>query len=968
MQVGLQNVGLICTLHYKWPGSSSWTTIQNDIKVTVTGITATGNIVIDKDPKTQLPSSMYFASQSCKVNVPNFKIDITTGTTQANIENWLVGFLGTATGPIASMLEDEVIYPYFCTQVGALTAKNGTYALTKQLDPILTRLMTSKPGSVPQVYETGAAVGKYYNWHKSVFSLTNYASSAFKSFSTTSLFNCFVSKYPLVGKLMVEPSIDVVAEYFTQGTGEYTFDLSNEPFPFRVSLLGTLANVTIKTIHIKGLNSFQNFDVLEPVSLTSNVSLSTRVKFSKMDVSIRAEVDSTIVPNGYTSDYTFHFQLLDTTLGFDVGLALSDAKILKSYTQQLVAKPMCLLQTVDYLNVTSLVATTVVGFANVTEVHVGPVESTIGRDVVNLANNVVQLLVNTNGYGPLLTKVLEGAAQGPIRDIINDQIAKMTAAQVSQCANFNPLPINPPVYVPLATNPVLQLIDTQLNDVLGPKEMNKILSCASNGTGSLYVSAAGWKVGVKLDTFSNFSLLHVNPKNPAKLYNLANTLQWDNFVITIEPPAALEHSRRRLQTFSSDQISSKIPAIPAGFTLLPPNTLISVNLSHLYIYADVLAQMNQNKLFNLQLGQLMVGGCLESTMSTMALRALQMGVVDSRMLLTSNGVTKFSRDISYVVGLVMRGVNTPITMTKINDFLSTSISKSNAVCANNGVAVAGMNDVPPPHVPDAGTPEDTMAGTIVMVSIIVLAYVAYELYQRKYGPPRKQICLWGGQRPQNRASVSSTAVVPTAQSVTPSSSEKSESGDVVIATQPGNTVSVIEPWYVAQWHHLECDRIIVLDKRIPLIVRLFALAISIVTIILFLISNLEPGAVDVVLKIKVGQYVLAPPPVFQFGLISTIHDMWAAKVWFLAVIVAFFSGAWPYLKLGFLLFSLILPPGLMSPSMREAGLMFLDAYGKWSLIDGFVMVMFMCAFWLNLVITPQLVINVTVLPHFGFNG
>jgi hypothetical protein len=68
-----------------------------------------------------------------------------------------------------------------------------------------------------------------------------------------------------------------------------------------------------------------------------------------------------------------------------------------------------------------------------------------------------------------------------------------------------------------------------------------------------------------------------------------------------------------------------------------------------------------------------------------------------------------------------------------------------------------------------------------------------------------------------------------------------------------------------------------------------------------------------------------------------------------------------------LLFSLIFPPGLLSQGMRETGLMFLDAYGKWSLIDGFVMVMFMCAFWLNLVITPQLVINVTVLPHSGFN-
>lgn len=47
---------------------------------------------------------------------------------------------------------------------------------------------------------------------------------------------------------------------------------------------------------------------------------------------------------------------------------------------------------------------------------------------------------------------------------------------------------------------------------------------------------------------------------------------------------------------------------------------------------------------------------------------------------------------------------------------------------------------------------------------------------------------------------------------------------------------------------------------------------------------------------------------------------------------------------------------------------FMDMMGKWSLIDFFVMTMFMCAFYFELALVPQLVIYVNVVPHWGFYG
>jgi hypothetical protein len=94
--------------------------------------------------------------------------------------------------------------------------------------------------------------------------------------------------------------------------------------------------------------------------------------------------------------------------------------------------------------------------------------------------------------------------------------------------------------------------------------------------------------------------------------------------------------------------------------------------------------------------------------------------------------------------------------------------------------------------------------------------------------------------------------------------------------------------------------------------------------------------------------------------------MWDAKVYFLAIVIAFFSGGWPFIKLGMMVVGFFAPPGLISLSSRETLLVVLDALGKWSLIDFFVMFLLICAFYIQMPLGDNIRVDVVSQPKWGF--
>ena len=163
-----------------------------------------------------------------------------------------------------------------------------------------------------------------------------------------------------------------------------------------------------------------------------------------------------------------------------------------------------------------------------------------------------------------------------------------------------------------------------------------------------------------------------------------------------------------------------------------------------------------------------------------------------------------------------------------------------------------------------------------------------------------------------------------------------------------------------------------LDPRIPLFFRIFLPLAILLTIALFVSSNSGTGA-SVFVVFHVGRRIQVPS-LFDFGLINSVHDMWVAGSWVLSLLVAVFSGFWPYMKLVLMLISFCLPASILSHKSREKILIILDATGKFSILDTYVMIMMLVAFHFHVQIPVVIqslakdgaIVDVFVYAAYGF--
>jgi hypothetical protein len=171
----------------------------------------------------------------------------------------------------------------------------------------------------------------------------------------------------------------------------------------------------------------------------------------------------------------------------------------------------------------------------------------------------------------------------------------------------------------------------------------------------------------------------------------------------------------------------------------------------------------------------------------------------------------------------------------------------------------------------------------------------------------------------------------------------------------------------SRWHQWQCQDTLLFHRRIPPLIRYAVPFVILGNTFLFIQSNMAEDAVSVMVSVTTGTTVHDIGSVFDFGLGSTVRDMWAAGVYPLAVLIAFFSGAWPYVKLLVMLASWVVPTSWLTVERREFLLVVLDILGKWSLVDFFVMVLMVCAFYFEMVVYPEvMLVTVTVKPAWGF--
>ncbi len=162
-----------------------------------------------------------------------------------------------------------------------------------------------------------------------------------------------------------------------------------------------------------------------------------------------------------------------------------------------------------------------------------------------------------------------------------------------------------------------------------------------------------------------------------------------------------------------------------------------------------------------------------------------------------------------------------------------------------------------------------------------------------------------------------------------------------------------------------------LNPNINIFWRISIPFLILLNIAMFISSNTGVGA-SVYVLLTVGRKVRIPS-LFDFGLVNSVTDMWKAGVYPLSFLIAFFSGIWPYLKLIMMLISFITPASILKKEKRETVLMFLDATGKWSILDSYVMILMLVAFHFDVKfpitgegVKEHVYVDVYVLAAYGF--
>lgn len=161
---------------------------------------------------------------------------------------------------------------------------------------------------------------------------------------------------------------------------------------------------------------------------------------------------------------------------------------------------------------------------------------------------------------------------------------------------------------------------------------------------------------------------------------------------------------------------------------------------------------------------------------------------------------------------------------------------------------------------------------------------------------------------------------------------------------------------------------LLMTKQLPIPVRILVPFLVFCNIALFISSNTGNGA-SVFIKLVVGKKKVGFGSMKDFGLINSVVEMFSNGAPLLGVLIIVMSCLWPYTKLILMLIVWVLPTSILSEKRRKGILNVLDTLGKWSLLDSFVMILMIVAFYFEIAIPPPdgtFTADLWVYPAYGF--
>jgi hypothetical protein len=929
--------------------------------------------LLSKDPYSEFPVSMAFSS--CSIPSINFDISFTGGI--------LSGLLNLLSGAVEAFLEKS-LNTIVCVDVANFVAKNGTYFLTHELDPVLANLIASKPSLPPP---DSAIDPSYFNWQESPFA---YASKFSNSTFIDKLGKCAIEHLPanIQDEYMQRPWINGIFQLLTNGTGVLTIPVdtvdvlrpvakliidlilnATSCIPFHIDTRHPYGNITatLKNVEISGFDTFDRIDILQP-SIQSNMSLTTVIKLDKFGLNLDYNI---MTPDAmYTEDIRITLKLSDIFIDIELGLGLNQTSLSSLFIDQLF-HPGCFMQSVGYFNISALTTHVVIDEFSITSIGDHQLAE-LNADLIALADNVILLVID--GFGELVTDTLQGVMQGPVRDslnsLVNTWISKAKAGEsLDAYGDILPYLFTCPAHrsIPHANiqwwnSTLVQMLNTAVNVNFGASGMNKLIGCMTDHTGKVIYESEYWGVEVGgLDSFSSFRIAAPYKASDNRPFNLVSSIGFgscdENNLLTsrmgapfgmMGTPAKMVGSSQcnpfyfkfystrdsvsspsyqwnteelmyamismltaaddmislqgggdadgngmltgadkerlitswfqgyystagsaagtmnnvewrcpevdSLATYVSDMVDwfapdvkyllgpsfPDIPTLPPH-PPLPPGIMIEFQMSNFYLLLDLLAKMDKAVVEGLRAYESRTRGCMAQAFNQLQFDQFGMSVGNASLTVTypDGGIHK---DLTSSLVKMLSYITRPDNVDNINGQIEEKLARASVVCSNGGVYPDTNDDV---------IKEATESWTWELVAIIGGAICFFLLFLYLYHHYRELGKHWcmkllnGGSFADER--------------------RRNELIRLKAKQQTKDNRGFYDRWGFQ-------DALCCQHGKFHLLIRVGIVVAIIGNTICFLFSNLDPNVVLVMAKVFVGPKVIEPPPVFAFGLASTVRD------------------------------------------------------------------------------------------------
>ena len=727
----------------------------------------------------------------------------------------------------------------------------------------------------------------------------------------------------------------------------------------------TRTNISISAVRINGLDSMEQFEMLIPYH---HYGMSNVAAFRNLQLTVDGVVS--LAPGSLIGHSTegiirapasFSINATDVMLKLFLELAVLKKDVLHLDIGELL-EPMCILGALQAVNVTQ----SLVDIADIGNLDIAFYDKGMG-DLFNMIGGTVDSL-----FGSVLTRALRGAIDGPLRKEVNRLVAVLIAiARMNQPTFCKPSPpsLPPPSKdVNLSSNLLVKGLDYVLNDLiqvdskidLNINDVIDLLTASEEedsetaGTAVLAEEVVSLREIIDgfgvisfnmshlsmsgLDTFSDFMLLHPQ-KNENFLTETKVRLGSEDKPVSV-------NANMDLEITPSKNLEIAGTAMANYFTL-------SIVGQELMANASVRLEMNINRLFTGPLSSFQYGDCLLDVLDNIELSTLGLSfkelsiqldcIACSSKALEAMSVTLASQEgRKQLSGFLMTALTTlendktargswPLERLA-NHEIGSAMNGSETRCAT-AKAGGGKGRTTTGHGEFTGVyPNVTFVANTIAIFLVVMAMGQIVWYTT----PLCQKCR-----------DSKGNLVNTLKHTNEPGRNESSSEMMGVIDSPGGAdqrVGLVREKRCFCGRNGQADeKCLAESTAVPEWARLSIPLFTISAMFICLAGHVSIGA-SVIASVHLGHDVVPLPPLFLFSLLNSVHDMWTAGVYPLALLIAVFSGLWPYVKLASLLFTWYAPPWWISEGRRGVLLNCLDVLGKWSLIDLIVLVLMMVAF------------------------